>query len=94
MKSFATILLIIACTNAFTNTSTQRRRILPQQQPISSICNINGPIITRLQSSASSSSSKPEQSKSQALPPPSTFREAEVAGLRLMQDGRHEEALK
>jgi len=93
MKSFATILLIIACTNAFTSTSTQRRRILPQQ-PIGSICNNNGPIISRLQSSASSSSSKPEQSKSQALPPPTTFREAEVAGLRLMQDGRHEEALK
>lgn len=65
-----------------------------------------GPIImtTRLQSSvsASSSSSKSEQSKepsssssqSHSIPPPSTFREAEVAGLRLMQDGRHEEALK
>eukprot|EP00985_Skeletonema_marinoi_P004479 scaffold1955_cov122-Skeletonema_marinoi.AAC.7 len=95
MKSFPTILLIIACTNAFTSTSTQRRRILPQQQQQQPICNNNGPIVTRLQSSsASSSSSKPEQSKAQALPPPSTFREAEVAGLRLMQDGRHEEALK
>mmetsp|Transcript_35702 Transcript_35702/g.73002 ORF Transcript_35702/g.73002 Transcript_35702/m.73002 type:complete len:215 (+) Transcript_35702:101-745(+) len=94
MKSFPTILLIIAYTNAFTSTSTQRRRILPQQQQ-QPICNNNGPIVTRLQSSsASSSSSKPEQSKAQALPPPSTFREAEVAGLRLMQDGRHEEALK
>mmetsp|Transcript_19651 Transcript_19651/g.32250 ORF Transcript_19651/g.32250 Transcript_19651/m.32250 type:complete len:213 (+) Transcript_19651:92-730(+) len=92
MKSLATILLIIAtCTNAFTGTTSRRRILKQQQQPIS------GPIITRLQSSpsASSSSSKSEQSKPNAqTSSPSTFREAEVAGLRLMQDGRHEEALK
>ena len=82
----------------------QQQRILNEENDIKT-----GPTIistttfktssTRLQSSASSSSassSKSEQSKSssQSQQPPQTFREAEVAGLRLMQDGRHEEALK
>ena len=31
---------------------------------------------------------------SSPLPQPRTFREGEVLGLRLMQDGRHDEALK
>eukprot|EP00579_Thalassiosira_antarctica_P001331 CAMPEP_0201868392 /NCGR_PEP_ID=MMETSP0902-20130614/2296_1 /ASSEMBLY_ACC=CAM_ASM_000551 /TAXON_ID=420261 /ORGANISM="Thalassiosira antarctica, Strain CCMP982" /LENGTH=211 /DNA_ID=CAMNT_0048393731 /DNA_START=14 /DNA_END=649 /DNA_ORIENTATION=+ len=79
-----TILVIISCTNAFT---TPTPKLL---QPTSH--HHERRISIALASSASSASGAQESSSSPITP--KTFREGEVLGLRLMQDGSHEEALK
>ncbi len=93
------IVIITACvctTTAFNSPARRVERSVPsckiltrlhpvyRQQTISTVSTSSV-----LESSAASSGS------SESSPPsPKTFREAEVLGLRLMQDGRHEDALR
>jgi hypothetical protein len=49
-------------------------------------------LVVALSSSSSSSSESSSTSDNNIIP--ETFREGEIIGLRYMQDGRHEEALK
>ena len=75
---------IISCTKSFTT--------IPSIQISSQLHNLQRRRISSALSTASVSSDGGEQSS--AVPrKPQTFREGEIMGLRLMQDGRHEDAL-
>ena len=81
-----TILLcaVAFCANAFTTPIQSQSPILIQQQ---SRQRIPTTIFTASNASANDESAKKAQR------PPQTFREGEVIGLRLMQEGRPEDAI-
>lgn len=88
LSLFTIILLtIISCTKSFTS--------IPSIQISSQQHNLQRRRIQSALSTASvSSDGGGEQQSSAAVPrKPQTFREGEIMGLRLMQDGRHEDAL-
>ena len=99
LLSVTTTLVIITiswcCTDAFTFTSTSSST----QQPISQqnknnrrrISSYSTSIFT---ASASSGGEDTQQRQQESTRTPKTFREGEIMGLRLMQDGRPEDALK
>jgi hypothetical protein len=78
--------LFIACLVLLQNTSINAFTI-PKNRKTTSLGITTGSIQSQLFSESGGSSSA-------AGPEPLTFREAEVLGLRLMQEGQHEAALK
>jgi len=78
---------IISCTKSFTSISSSI-------QISSQLHNLQRRRISSALSTASVSSDGGGEQQSSAVPrKPQTFREGEIMGLRLMQDGKHEDAL-
>ncbi|KAL7520836.1 hypothetical protein ACHAWX_005540 [Stephanocyclus meneghinianus] len=90
------IFFVAAITNAFQSTPHPRFHIAKQPESIVAFptTNCRSNFCSSLSLSSSASSGPPEHASSSQQPQPTTFREAEVLGLRYMQDGRYEEALK
>ena len=87
LSLFSIILFtIISCTKSFTT--------IPSIQTSSQQHNLQRRRIQSALSTASVSSDGGGEQQSSAVPrKPQTFREGEIMGLRLMQDGKHEDAL-
>jgi hypothetical protein len=83
------VICLIASADAF---QCNRQSVLHTHQSKSVIT--SSKIKSALDSSATSESAEPNNSQQQKQTQPTNFREAEVLGLRFMQDGRYEEALK
>lgn len=96
--SFQTIILTacLCTTTAFNSPSTVNERRVPTCRILTRLHPVYRQRIFSSESSSSvlESSAASSGSSESSSPSPKTFREAEVLGLRLMQDGRHEDALR
>ena len=98
LLSVTTTLVIITiswcCTDAFTFTSTSSTQQPISQQNKNNRRRISSYSTSIFTASASSGGEDSQQRQQESTRTPKTFREGEIMGLRLMQDGRPEDALK